>query len=578
MSLLPVEPEGEPMPAVRREKGAFGVRLGAALAGLAMVLGSFSLRGFLQVGGGGFYAELEQRELLFFFIHSFFLFPGCLLLAWGLVPARIRNVGWTGGPALPHLAKVVAAGMWVVFSILLAVLFRWYWLDDRPITAGEETLRFGARLWAAGERSVPAFDPAWGFSEASLWREAGRLGPEETPGALAFSALMERLGFGQLPAFLLASLTALALVFAAGPLAGPGGRRMAALLWTFSPMVLLLGISATGEFWARSFLALAWATWLVLPGQTGRRRFLLLLVLGATAAIPLSLRPGEAACLLLPVGVHLGLTALRPEKKSWDWLLPWGLAAVGLLILGVWRPAGAASPLAAAFPASLAEAGSTFAAGSAVLALRLGIFFLGPALLPLLFLALRRGGEVPAVAGSALLLVLLRPLLTGASPESAFGPIAGSSAAIPLLVLCLLGIAELRRQLATATAGLLAPRTLPALGLGVLLALAIFSGQHAASMIERTTVLAAFEPAGPAPAIVLVEDFPVLFAQRPELALWSVWRGELPLPDPFLRDRVHFARASRAEKARLQAAFPQHQLYRVRVREGPVPFLLERLE
>lgn len=577
MNLLPAEPDAEPRPAARREEFCFGARLGATLAGLVMVLGSFSLRGFLEVGGGGLYAELGQLELLFWFIHVFFLVPGCLLLAWGLVPTRLVMAMWTGGAAIPRPAKVLAVLAWVALLTLLAVVLRWYWLDDRPITAGEEALRFGARLWAAGELSVPAFDPAWGFSEALLWQQAGRLGPEEKPGALLFSALTESLGWGQLPAFLLASLTGLALVLSAGPLAGPGGRRMAALLWIFSPMVLLLGISATGELWARSFLALAWAPWLVLPGQTGRRRLVLLLVLGAAAAFSLTVRPGEAACLLLPVGVHLGWASLRPEKKSWDWLLPWGFAAVGLLAV-LMRPDGAANPLSPAFPASLAEALSGFADGSAVLALRLGIFFLGPVLLPLLFLALRRGGEVAAVSGSALLLLLLRPLLTGASPESAFGPIVGSSAAIPLLVFCLLGIAELRRQLATLGAGLVAPRTLPALGLGVLLAAGIFSAQHAESMVERTTVMAAFEPAGPEPAIVLVEDFETLSAQRPDLALWSAWRGELPLPDPFLRDRVLFARASEVDKARLLAAFPQRRLFQVRVAEGPMPFRLERLE
>ena len=569
MNHLPVEPEAELRPAALREEFSLGARLAATLAGLAMVLGSFSLRGFLEVGGGGLYAELGQLELLFWFIHVFFLVPGCLLLAWGLVPTRLVMVMSTGGPAVPRPARVLAALVWVAFLTLLMVVLRWYWLDDRPITAGEEALRFGARLWAAGELSVPAWDPAWGFSEALLWRHAGQLGPEEKPGALLFSALTESLAWGQLPAFLLAALTGLALVWSAGPLGGPGGRRMAALLWTFSPMVLLLGISATGELWARSFLALAWAIWLALPGQTGRRRLVLLLVLGAAAAFSLSVRPGEAACLLLPVGVHLGWASLRPEKKSWDWLLPWGFAAVGLLVVVLMRPAGAASPLAP---------GSALAAGGAVLALRLGIFFLGPVLLPLLFLALRRGGDVAAVSGSALLLLLLRPLLTGASPESAFGPIVGSSAAIPLLVFCLLGIAELRRQLATLGAGLVAPRTLPALGLGVLLAAGIFSAQHAESMVERTTVMAAFEPAGPEPAIVLVEDFETLSAQRPDLALWSAWRGELPLPDPFLRDRVLFARASEVDKARLLAAFPQRRLFQVRVAEGPMPFRLERLE
>lgn len=573
--MSPASPEVISEDAPKASPKSFLARVGASFAGFALVLGSISLREHLNVGGGGLYSDPGRFELYFWFIHVFFLLPGFLLLGWGLAPTRlVSNLSSAG--LRSAAMRWILAGLLVAGWTLAALLLRWYWLDGRPITAGEETLRFGARLWAAGEASVPAFDPAFGFSEAGLNRHERNLWPAETPGALLFSAMGEATGLGQLPAFLLAALAGLALVGSAGPLAGPGGRGMAALLWTFSPMVLLLGISATGELWARSFLAFVWASWLALPGKQGRVRLVLLGVLGFAAAAAITIRPGEAACLLLPVGGHLAWTARQHAGDRASWLLPWSLAASGLLLLVFLEPAGslnAGLPNAGSFPPSLAEAGEALASGSAILALLLVLFFAGPLLLPLLGLAFHRGGEVVSVAAAALLLTLLHPL-TGAESQHAFGPAVGSAAAIPLLVLALVGIAELR---SLARPARLAPRTLPALGLGALLALSTFSVQHAASLTQRATLMAAFEPPGPEPAIVLVEPVQVYYSQRPELALWRGWRGELPLPDPFLRDRVLFARASQADPQQLAKAFPRRQIYRVRATDSPELFSLERL-
>lgn len=545
-------------------------RPAAGLAGLLAAAASLSLRQDLAAGGDGLYPGISRFELLSWLGVYGLLLPGLLLLGWALAPLLPRRGPPAGKGAAALLLVLVALGWAAELRFL-----RWYLLDDRPATLAEGALGFGGRLWAAGRLSAPAFDPAFGFTTAGLERRGQELFPGEAPGALLAAAAASASGLGPLLFALLAAGSGLALALACGRLDGLAGQLVAALLWTLSPMVLLLGIVPGGDLVGRSYLAFAWACWLALaagPVPPPGRRLGLAAGLGGFAALALATRPAEASCLLLPVFVHLGWLAKDRARRA-ELPLAGLLAAAGLAagmfysraIGGAFWPAGQPATAGAALAAS----------GS--LALLLIFNFAGPLLLPLIGLAFRRGGEVVLAASCALLLLLLRPLALGsAAVQTASSPAADAAAALPLLVLAVAGVAELRRHLA---AGGLPARPWAAAGLAASLALPVLASQPLAALGQRSALLRALEApaAGLEPAIVLVEPVQALWRLRPDLAIAGAWRGELPHPDPFLRDRVIFASGADADPQKLLRAFPRRRLYALRASGGGEPFRLERL-
>lgn len=560
-----------------RAAAGSGTRLAAGLAGLAATGAAASLRQVLAAGGDGLYAGISRFELLSWLAVYALLFPGLGLLAWALEPLwphRDRPGG--GPPAARRLARQTALvlGLAALFWVAEYRGLRWYLLDDRPATAADGALAFGGRLWAAGELSSPAFEPAFGFTTTGLVRRGDRLFPAVAPGALLVAAAAAASGFGPLLFALLAAGSGAALALACGRHAGWPGVATAALLWTVSPMVLLLGMGGSGELVGRSFLALAWAAWLVLaadpepPGEgTERRRLALAAGLGIFAALAILSRPVEALCLLLPVFAHLARCARRAEL-----LLAGGLAAAGIAALIGYAQATGVSP----WPAGKAAAslGERFAASGSLM-LVLVFYFAGPPALALLALAFRRGGELVLAASAALLLLLAKPLWLGKA-GAALAPTAEAAAALPLLVLATLGVGELRRRLAAAG---LSPRPFAAFGLAAAAASLALASYPLAALGDRAALLRALAAptAGIEPSIVLVEPAPALWRLRPDLGLKGSWRGELPHPDPFLRGRVIFADAAKADPQLLARAFPRRQLHLLRAVGGAELYRLERL-
>lgn len=546
-------------------------RLAAGLAGILAAAAAFSLRQVLAAGGDGLYAGISRFEVLSWLGTYLLLLPGLLLLAWALAPSLPSARG----------GRPTERRVWVTLLVLIASCWvleyralRWYFADDRPATPAESALLFGARLWAAGELSVPAFERSFGFAEEGIVRRGERVYPRETPGALLVAATAEASGLGPLLFALLAAGSGLALALSCVHLDGRPGQGVAVFLWSVSPMVLLLGSGTGGELVGRSFLAFAWAAWLALAADPPlRHRLALALLLGLAAALAILSRPVDAACLLLPVWVHL-LWLARERGRRTEPILAAAFAASG--IAGGVFYAQATGGLF--WPDVAAGAPAAALAASASLALLLICQFAGPLLLPLLGLALSRGGEAARAAASALLLLLARPLLFGAAAvQTSLTPAASGAATVPLLVLAVVGIAELRRRL---LAGGLSLRPWAFAGAAAGAALLVLVSYPLAAIGARSDLLRALEaPAAAieAPAIVVVEPAPALWRLRPDLGLNGVWRGEVPHPDPFLRDRVVFARGEYADLAVLSRVFPRRQLYFLRATGGQELYRLERL-
>lgn len=289
--------------------------------------------------------------------------------------------------------------------------------------------------------------------------------------------------------------------------------------------------------------------------------------LGLASALALATRPIEAACLLLPIAVHLGLLVRRGELERGAAALAAGLTALGPLALWVYQHRLEGVPFG--------DGGGSLAAGGAYVLL-LVFYFAGPLVLPLLAFAGWRGGEVVAVAAGGLFLLLVKPLLAAGDQAHVLGPQGGTAAALPLLILAVEGVSELARRCAAAGLSWL---PFAAAGLGWLAALLLFLPFQGQALLARTDLLRALgrQSATPAPAIVLVEPLKALLSLEPALLVQDAWRGELPHPDPWLRDRVTFADATAADPVKLRRAFPKRALYLLRVQGGAEVYRLEPL-
>jgi hypothetical protein len=643
--------------------------IAAAGAGALAVAASFSLENAAAAAGGGLYPGITRFELLLWLAHFALALPGLALLAWGLAPLWPRTEGRIRIGLFWGLALLAA--LWVAEARFL----RWHWLDDRPATTEEGALAFGGKAWAQGSPAVPPFDPLFGFTMSGLERRGNLLWPKETPGALMVAAAAAKTGLGHLLFAMIAAAAGACLVAACGKIDGKPGQVAAALLWSCSPMVLLLGLSSSAELLGRTFLAFAYAAWLALQaGEAGRQKWPAI-GLGIAAALAFATRPVEALCLLVPVAFHLGWRAWkgstdhenvgkagdRPDRHPGEGRGPvpspdpdpeadgdWAPAFAGVTIGGRFRvqsaqptapfpeqrnplprpgngelegrspsknigsppspsaewgaggrgPLFLAGGLAALGPLGLflyariagdsflsffgdaggaADLGLRLAYGSGSLALLLVVFFAGPVLLPLAALAFARGGAVVLVAAGGLLLLLLRPLLLyGDERQHVLGPEPGGAAALPLLLLAVVGLAELRRRLA---AGGFAARPWAAAGLGWLAGLLLLASFQGRALAGRAELLERLELplSGLQGAIVLVEPAKALWVKHPEVAMARRWAGELPHPDPFLRDPVIFADQGAADPNRLRRAFPRRELYLLRASAGPELYRLEKL-
>lgn len=570
------------------------LRIVPFVAGAVAVLAHYSLSDQVVFRSelGKSFLYLSWRESLFWLSHYLLLVPGLLAMAWGLAP-RLgpavvslwhRLQGFTGRSARRRrlVLLLFAASLFAV-----SFLGRKAILQDLPITNDEYTLRFGAAILAQGEVTAPDVDPAFAFSMPFVFRHQGRIASMDFPGTMLVLAAGRVTGWGHGLVALLVALSGTALVASCRRLDGDRGLWVAATAWLLSPMVWTLSMTEHSQLMSRVWIAFAWAVWIGRFWRAGAedvgnrgdpvpRAWLWGALLGLFTAFAFASRPAETGMVMAPVAAHLLWRAFDPRRPG----AVLGAAAtsvLGPLFLLWWNVQTTGRWNVSARVLSNRTLGDPFweslfhrlGGNLGFNVMMLTLFFLGPAMLLLGLAAWRqdeaqggdRDGALARLCAAALSLQLLLALFHSDTGNHLVGPIHYSEAAVPLLVLAVLGWRHLpRRRLFR----WLSPASAATLTAAYLLGIVLWSGIQSATLLDQSLVqrlhldaVADLEDA------VVVADRPYrLWFARPEVGAVASWVADLPHPDPYLRSDVLFAYPE-ADLDALRRAFPERRLYRM---------------
>ena len=541
---------------------------------------------------------INPRESLFWLSHYLLLVPGLLLMGWALSPwiqrwilprltslARGRDDAPASAPADEQgstLRKILFAIGLGTLLFLSAAVGRTLFLLDLPITNDEYTILFGAQILLQGSVTAPDIDPAYGFSMPWVFRQDGRISSMDFPGTILLTAFGLLTGLEELLFFFLAASSGVALVFACGRIGGRRSLAWAAIFWLISPMVTTLSMTLHSHLVSRSFVALAFALYLIAVERGGDdrstdRRWMPWLGagIGLCAAAGFVSRPAEVATVLAPMALdllwrarkkHHGTRALAAAAALTSMAGPALMGWWNLQTTGQWTVSARVllnssldDPL---WPAVWERLGENLGFNL----MMLNLWFLGPLGVILALLALGSGSRLAKVCGAAVACQLLMALLHDSTGIRIVGPIHYSEAAVPLLILAVLGMDRACRLLKQLEKTELAPlKSTPiALMTAYLLSLATWTGVHTGSLIDQAVIhrtpLAAV--ADLKQAIVIADRPPALWFSRQKIQDVSSWLADLPHPDPGLQNEVLFAYPE-ADIELLRRDFPDRRLYRM---------------
>ena len=546
---------------------------------------------------------INPRESLFWLSHYLLLVPGLLLIGWAISPWIQRHVlprlssfrsehqdaDSSVSPARSSAFKktLLAVGLGTLL-FLLAAVGRTLFLLDLPITNDEYTILFGAQILLQGSVTAPDIDPAYGFSMPWVFRLDGRIASMDFPGTILLTAFGLLTGLEELLFFFLAAFSGTALIFACGRTGGRRGLAWAAIFWILSPMVTTLSMTMHSHLVSRSFVALAFALYLlaVENDRNGRAvdpRWMPWLGagIGLCAAAGFVSRPAEVATVLAPMALDLLWRAWQQHRGEITAKGIKVLAAaaalsslVGPALMGWWNLQTTGQWTVSArvllnsslddplWPAIWERLGENLGFNL----MMLNLWFLGPLGAILALLALGFGSRLAKVCGAGVACQLLMALLHDSTGIRIVGPIHYSEAAVPLLILAMIGLgvaADCLRRLEV-----LDPATLKAtsgaLITAYLLSLVVWTGVHTGSLIDQAVIhqTPLNAVAGLKQAIVIADRPSDLWFSRPEIQDVSSWLADLPHPDPALENDVLFAYPE-ADLELLRQDFPDRRFYRM---------------
>lgn len=570
-----------------------GSRLAALVTGLLMAGAYFRLHETVvfRMEMGKSFLLINTRESLFWLSHYLLLVPGLLLVAWAIAPRlarlararRLRSGGQNSGRSRPGREIRLSTGarriLWAAGFGLCLLFVSWLgrslFLLDLPITNDEYTILFGAKIVLEGAVTAPDIPAEYGFSMPWIYRGDSRIASMDFPGTILLTALAIWSGLEKWLFFLLSALSGVALVAACGRLDGRRGLWMGAVLWLVSPMATTLSFTLHSHLVSRSFVALAYALWIwTVTREDGEAPWWAGAGLGFCAAAAFVSRPAEAATVLLPVGLHLLWRAWNGQQAAKVTAMAAGLTGLtGPLLTAWWNAATTGAWNVSArvlmntsigeplWPAVWHRLGENLGFNLMMLLL----WFLGPLVAALVIAALRSSAPiarwVAQVCAAGVACQLLMALLHDSTGIRIVGPIHYSEAAVPLLILSVLGLRRLVQLLDRFQISLETPTAL--LG-AYLLSLVIWTGVHTGSLVDQAVIhrLPLDATAHLENAIVISDRPSDLWFSRPELEDVSSWLADLPHPDPFLRNEVIFAYPE-ADVELLRRDFPDRKLYRM---------------
>jgi len=565
------------------------LRLGPFFAGAFLILVYIQLAGVqpFRATAGREFIFISGDELRFWLAHWLIAAPGLMLLAIGVsdslgsVFGRIRKAADRLSPKHWGALSVV----YFVLLVLAAALGRVLFLLDMPITDDENLVLFGARMIANGDLAVPILQPEGAFTEVFTYRHEGLVSAVEYPGGLFFRALSLVSGLGSLLYALVAAGTGLAVAASARRLFGASGALIAGAIWLVSPMAFSLAMTTHSHLVSRFFLAVS--IWLYLRLLDGGRRPLFDgAVLAVTAGLAFLTRSVEAACILLPMAIHL-IALGRKDPRLRRAVAAATTVSVGVLALyalynsattGIWY-------LQARFGPGLHQMTQNFDGSPFE---RLG-YNLGHNLLLLIVMALGPLGALLATLGlerKAVSTVLAGgiglqigcTLLYNDTGIHTVGPIHFSESLPALVLLATAGVLRVARWLRDHDAPLRVPASLAT---GWLAALGVMTVIHSFGLLGQASNNAMFfraiENAGIENAIVLGQRPNVFLRSHPVFKETGSWVHWFPPPDPYFRDSVLYARPN-ADVEQLRQRFPDRSLYRLHYAREGNPILIEALD
>jgi hypothetical protein len=384
-----------------------------------------------------------------------FLFPAACLIGYGvspwLAPRLIR--AWNGYEEtsrkdqfviLIFLSLLFLAGVRILHALVLL---------DFPITDDEYAARFGGQVLAMGKFRAPCPEPFAVFPQLFLIAKNGWVACKDWIGSQLGWAVAEITRTGALFFAFAAAVPAFFLALILRRRLSTGYGVTALVLFSCSPMALSLSITTHAHLLSRAMVAITIFLFIV---AEKKNRFLPWLWTGLAAGLGFLCRPFETAFVLIPLFLYIGVRSLTGKRKTW--LPVCGLLAGGLgplIVFGLhnWLLQGHVllpAYFASNNPAEIVAGSSLwtkFGGNTSYNLLMLAIWFLGPVGLLLASLGVFRD-TFTRLLGLGVVSILAAGLLHGNYGLHIVGPIHYSECAVPLSILAVYGIDELRRRLA----------------------------------------------------------------------------------------------------------------------------------
>lgn len=553
---------------------------GAILAGLVLVClfagVSLSYAGFF-IGIHPPFTRVDQGEANLWLSLAFLLTPAGVLLGYGLRGPLAR--------ALERVRLSISAlstrdGVLLFVSVGLGVtavarLCHSIFLHDYPVTDDEWTARFGGAILAAGKLAIsPPVDADMLPLLFVYWRD-GLVTSMDWLGLELAWAFSELTGTGPWIFMMFAGATAACTGYGVARHFSRSWGLVAAALLVMSPMSFLLSMTTHAHVISRACVAgFIMLSAIAERGERGYVGSLRGLVLGAG----LLTRPFEVAALAAPflLGEALRFNEVGRRRVLLETLAVGSLALL-LMALHAWAVTGGLLPPRHADGQTGMSAtdgwafGEVFGGNVSFNALRVAVFFLGPAGV-LLVIVGASADRFSKTLGASVVSVFLLGMSHLNFGIHVVGPIHQSETVVPLTWLAVYGLrrlAELGGRLGWSAAQVVGVVVLGAainsVGmLSVQLPALSDSNRIQVEIYERLEA-----EVGPEPSVVLAPSFGNLWVTIPRHARRGSWVFAWRSPDPTFEDPllVFHDVPGAAEKAR--AAFPERKLYRIVRSQGP---------
>jgi len=542
---------------------------------------------------------VSPGEALFWLGHALLLFPGACLIGFGLSPWLAPRLlkAWQLAEGMDRRTRNAVVLIIFLFAAGAARLSHRVILADYPITDDEYATQFGGQVLALGKAAVPAPEPWEAFSTLFLTVQDGKVTSFDWPGVQVAWAISEITHSGPWIYALAAAAAALCLTLLMGLRLSMGYGIAAFVFFFFSPMAFGLSATTHAHLLSRALLAL---TLLLFVRAEKKRTWGAWYLVGLAAGFGFFCRPVEIVFLLLPLFLDVVIRSVR--GKGYGRAAVYGIllgAALPLLLFGLHNMLVTGDFLQSA---RLTADGSIGSIGAGSIWNRFGenaglnlfmliIWFLGP--LGLVLAALGAMTDrftrlltlgIAAVLGAA--------LIHNNQGLHVVGPIHYSECAVPLTILAIHGLANLKGWLAQRKISFRAPAAMLAgaltLGLGTFI---IWQGialnRQAQNQkviygrIEQTVGLGVGTNAsqGATPkSVVLAPRFRKVWENVPEFKETGGWVFQWRRARPDLSDGILIVHDVPGAEEALRKRFPERRFFRLRNLDGLPYFEIVPLE